>query len=124
MTGAPVVVVGIGADGWAGLGEAARGALLGAEEIVGSERQLALLPALRATLRPWPSPIDALLEELVARADGSVCVLASGDPDAARHRRHARSPAARGAAAGVPAPLGVRAGVRAARLARRGGRAA
>ncbi|MGO9322322.1 MAG: precorrin-6y C5,15-methyltransferase (decarboxylating) subunit CbiE [Solirubrobacteraceae bacterium] len=81
---APLVVVGIGADGWAGLGEAARAAVLAAEEIVGSARQLALLPETSAAQRPWPSPIDPLVEELVARAlagsGSAVCVLASGDP--------------------------------------------
>ncbi len=80
----PLVVVGIGADGWAGLGEAARAAVLAAEEIVGSARQLALLPQTSGTQRPWPSPIDPLVEELIARAEagtaGAVCVLASGDP--------------------------------------------
>jgi|HubBroStandDraft_3_1064219.scaffolds.fasta_scaffold06352_3 precorrin-6Y C5,15-methyltransferase (decarboxylating) len=80
----PLVVVGIGADGWAGLGEAARAAVLAAEELVGSARQLALLAQTSATRRPWPSPIDALVEELVERSDagstGGVCVLASGDP--------------------------------------------
>jgi precorrin-6B C5,15-methyltransferase / cobalt-precorrin-6B C5,C15-methyltransferase len=80
MTQAPVTVVGIGADGWPGLGESARAALLAAEEIVGAERQLALLPRLNATLRRWPSPIDVLLEEVVAGASSSVCILASGDP--------------------------------------------
>ena len=80
MTPAPVVVVGIGADGWAGLGETARSALLAAETIVGSARQLALLPQTRARHRPWPSPIDPLVEELVAGLDRAVCVLASGDP--------------------------------------------
>lgn len=39
-----VTVVGIGEDGWDGLGEAARAALRGAPLIVGSTRQLALLP--------------------------------------------------------------------------------
>ncbi|HLH14990.1 MAG TPA: precorrin-6y C5,15-methyltransferase (decarboxylating) subunit CbiE [Solirubrobacteraceae bacterium] len=73
----PVVVVGIGADGWAGLGERARAALAQAERIVGSERQLALLPALRGSLRAWPSPLDPLVDELVANGG---CVLASGDP--------------------------------------------
>jgi precorrin-6B C5,15-methyltransferase / cobalt-precorrin-6B C5,C15-methyltransferase len=81
---APLVVVGIGADGWAGLADAARAAVLAAEEIVGSARQLALLPQTGAAQRPWPSPIDPLVEELVARTDagarGAVCVLASGDP--------------------------------------------
>jgi len=77
---APIVVVGIGADGWAGLGEASRDAVLAADEVVGSARQLALLPQSGAKQRPWPSPIEPLVEELVARTSGSVCVLASGDP--------------------------------------------
>jgi precorrin-6B C5,15-methyltransferase / cobalt-precorrin-6B C5,C15-methyltransferase len=80
----PLVVVGIGADGWAGLSEEGRAAVLAAETIVGSPRQLALLPATDATQRPWPSPIDPLVEELIATSDagdgGAVCVLASGDP--------------------------------------------
>jgi precorrin-6Y C5,15-methyltransferase (decarboxylating) len=80
MRQAPLVVVGIGADGWAGLGERARGAVLEAETIVGSARQLAMLPETGAAHRPWPSPIDPLVEELIARDEGSVCVLASGDP--------------------------------------------
>jgi precorrin-6Y C5,15-methyltransferase (decarboxylating) len=78
-----IAVVGIGADGWAGLGEAARAAILGAEEIIGSRRQLALLPpaaTAAATTRAWPSPMDPLLDELAGRPNGSTCVLASGDP--------------------------------------------
>jgi precorrin-6Y C5,15-methyltransferase (decarboxylating) len=75
-----ITVVGIGADGWAGLGEEARAAVLAAETIVGSARQLALLPESAACRRVWPSPIDALVEEIVARDNGAVCVLASGDP--------------------------------------------
>ena len=79
-----LVVVGIGADGWAGVGECARAAVLAAEEIVGSARQLALLPQTSAMLTPWPSPIDGLVDELVERGNAGtargVCVLASGDP--------------------------------------------
>lgn len=76
-----IAVVGIGADGWSGLGERARAAILAAKEIVGSDRQLALLPMdIAATTRAWPSPIDPLIDELVERADANVCVLASGDP--------------------------------------------
>jgi precorrin-6Y C5,15-methyltransferase (decarboxylating) len=81
--GTPIAVVGIGADGWDGLGEAARAAVLHADEIIGSRRQLALLPpdaTAVATTRAWPSPMDPLLDELAARAGGSACVLASGDP--------------------------------------------
>jgi precorrin-6Y C5,15-methyltransferase (decarboxylating) len=75
-----LTVVGIGADGWAGLGEPARAALQAASTIVGSERQLALLPDdLAAERSAWPSPIDPLLDALVAQPDGTA-VLASGDP--------------------------------------------
>jgi precorrin-6Y C5,15-methyltransferase (decarboxylating) len=80
MTGQPIAVVGIGADGWAGLGEAARAAVLEATTVVGSARQLALLPAMSAARRRLPSPLDPLVDELAAGGDGAVCVLASGDP--------------------------------------------
>jgi precorrin-6B C5,15-methyltransferase / cobalt-precorrin-6B C5,C15-methyltransferase len=76
----PLVVVGIGADGWAGLGEAARAAVLAAETIVGSPRQLALVPASPARRLPWPSPIDGLVDELCTTGGAGTCVLASGDP--------------------------------------------
>jgi precorrin-6Y C5,15-methyltransferase (decarboxylating) len=75
-----IAVVGIGADGWTGLGEPARAAILAADTIVGSRRQLALLPDTAADRRAWPSPIDPLVEEIVDGLDGAVCVLASGDP--------------------------------------------
>jgi precorrin-6Y C5,15-methyltransferase (decarboxylating) len=74
-----ITVVGIGADGWDGLGEAARRALRDARLVVGSQRQLDLLPAAAGgTRRAWPSPIDPLVDELVAGGDATV--LASGDP--------------------------------------------
>lgn len=78
--GARIVVVGIGADGWDGLSPRAREAVLGAEEIVGAPRQLALLPAGAPPRRAWPSPLAPALDALVARSAGTVCVLASGDP--------------------------------------------
>ena len=78
--GARITVVGIGADGWSGLSETARTAVLSADEVIGSERQLALLPAAAAAGRAWPSPITPLLDELVALEAGAICVLASGDP--------------------------------------------
>lgn len=80
MTGPPLTVVGIGADGWPGLGEATRAAILEAMLLVGSARQLALIPPTPATRRVWPSPIDSLLEDLVGGRAGPACVLASGDP--------------------------------------------
>jgi len=87
MTTHPVVIVGIGADGWDGLSESAKGAILGAEVLMGSPRQLDLVPAThlgarRAPTRlTWPSPmIPALPSMFAENADRRVCVLASGDP--------------------------------------------
>ena len=77
--GEAVTVVGIGDDGWAGLGGEARAALRGAAVIVGAERQLALLPDLPGRPVPLPSPLLPRLDELVAASPG-LCVLASGDP--------------------------------------------
>lgn len=75
-----IVVVGIGADGWSGLGETARAAIRAADEVVGSARQLALLPDDVAHRRAWPTPMDPLIDELVAGGSQITCVLASGDP--------------------------------------------
>ena len=75
-----IVVVGIGADGWTGLGDAARTAIRAADEVVGSRRQLELLPPDVGATRPWPSPMDPLVEEIVGRRNRKTCVLASGDP--------------------------------------------
>lgn len=74
-----LTLVGIGEDGYAGLGEAARLALDEAQCIVGGARQLALLPAqLGGERQLWPSPFS--LEPVLARRGTPVCVLASGDP--------------------------------------------
>ncbi|WPP02139.1 precorrin-6y C5,15-methyltransferase (decarboxylating) subunit CbiE [Pseudomonas sp. HR96] len=74
-----LTVVGIGEDGYAGLGKNARHALLRAGRVFGSPRQLALLPpCIAAERQPWPSPFS--LEAVLARPGEAVCVLASGDP--------------------------------------------
>ncbi|MFD0296086.1 precorrin-6y C5,15-methyltransferase (decarboxylating) subunit CbiE [Streptomyces sp. NPDC127118] len=77
-----VTVVGIGADGWAGLPDAARTELIDAEVLIGGERQLGLLPAsCRGQRVPWPSPLRPAVPGLLAAHAGSrVAVLASGDP--------------------------------------------
>ncbi|KUJ65964.1 precorrin-6Y methyltransferase [Streptomyces albus subsp. albus] len=77
-----VTVVGIGADGWPGLGPAGRAALAAAEVVIGGPRQLALLPADCAAERvPWPSPLRPAVPGLLAAHTGRrVAVLASGDP--------------------------------------------
>jgi precorrin-6B C5,15-methyltransferase / cobalt-precorrin-6B C5,C15-methyltransferase len=77
-----IAVVGIGADGWAGLPESSRAVVSSAEVIFGSSRQLALLPATVTGDRiAWPSPLVAALPGLLAdHHRRAVCVLASGDP--------------------------------------------
>ena len=74
-----LTVIGIGDDGFTGLGRTARRALLNATVIYGGERHLAMLPPrLHARRKPWPSPFD--IAPVLAQRDTSVCVLASGDP--------------------------------------------
>ena len=74
-----LTVVGIGEDGFSGLGKPARRALLAASRIFGSPRQLALLPhCVSAEQLPWSSPFS--LEPVLALRGEPVCVLASGDP--------------------------------------------
>jgi precorrin-6y C5,15-methyltransferase (decarboxylating) CbiE subunit/precorrin-6Y C5,15-methyltransferase (decarboxylating) CbiT subunit len=77
-----VTVVGIGADGWAGLLPRSKAALEQAGVLVGGPRQLALLPeAVPGQRIPLPSPLLPGLPELVAAHAGSeLAVLASGDP--------------------------------------------
>ncbi|MFB9710728.1 MULTISPECIES: precorrin-6y C5,15-methyltransferase (decarboxylating) subunit CbiE [Streptosporangium] len=76
-----ITVVGVGADGWDGLVPASRRAVEAADVVVGSARQLALVPETGAERVPLPSPLlpnlPGLLDSLPDRA---VCVLASGDP--------------------------------------------
>ncbi|GAA3123242.1 precorrin-6y C5,15-methyltransferase (decarboxylating) subunit CbiE [Planomonospora alba] len=102
-----ITVVGIGADGWDGLPPASRQALAAAEVLVGSPRQLDLVPespappgpvpegpaprsggpahpparGTAAERVPLPSPLLPSLPALVESLDGrEACVLASGDP--------------------------------------------
>ncbi|MGE7435477.1 precorrin-6y C5,15-methyltransferase (decarboxylating) subunit CbiE [Kitasatospora sp. NPDC001175] len=78
----PVTVVGIGADGWAGLAEPARAALRAADTVIGGPRQLDLLPAEVTAVRlPWPSPLRPAVPGLLAEhSKRRLTVLASGDP--------------------------------------------
>jgi precorrin-6Y C5,15-methyltransferase (decarboxylating) len=75
-----IVVVGIGADGMAGLTAASLAELRRATVIYGAQRQLGLLDdTVKAERRQWPSPMLGTLETL-RDIDGDVHVLASGDP--------------------------------------------
>ncbi|MGV0790952.1 precorrin-6y C5,15-methyltransferase (decarboxylating) subunit CbiE [Mycolicibacterium sp. XJ1819] len=76
-----ITVVGIGADGMAGLAPASRSELTRATVIYGSPRQLALLDdTVTAVRRAWPSPMLPALRTLFDDAEGDVHVVASGDP--------------------------------------------
>ncbi|MET3988212.1 precorrin-6y C5,15-methyltransferase (decarboxylating) subunit CbiE [Streptomyces sp. PvR034] len=82
-TGPPVTVVGIGADGWAGLTGTARSALTAAEVLIGGPRQLELLPETECGGErvPWPSPLRPAVPRLLEKYAGQrIAVLASGDP--------------------------------------------
>jgi precorrin-6Y C5,15-methyltransferase (decarboxylating) len=74
-----VSVVGIGADGWAGLSEVSRERIAAAEVVIGAVRQLGLLPDVDGQERTaWPSPLS--YDVLAEHPDREVVVLASGDP--------------------------------------------
>ena len=77
-----VTVVGVGADGWAGLPDPLRDIVLGAAVVVGGERHLGLLPDVTGQRRlAWPSPLRAGLPDFVADlATETVVAMASGDP--------------------------------------------
>ena len=76
-----VQVVGMGADGWAGMGERNQDILRAASVVLGGQRHLDLLPDVPGQRRiPWPTPLREGLPDLVATLDGPVVALASGDP--------------------------------------------
>jgi precorrin-6Y C5,15-methyltransferase (decarboxylating) len=78
---ARVTVVGIGADGWRGLTDAARQRVLDAGVLLGGERHLALVPPVDGQVRrTWPRPLTALPAVLEEYDGRRLVALASGDP--------------------------------------------
>src|SRR5471032_1384706 len=74
-----LTVVGIGEEGYKGLGKSARRALLQAQQVFGGPRQLDLLPpCIGAKRKAWPSPFS--LSPVLEQRGKPICVLASGDP--------------------------------------------
>jgi precorrin-6Y C5,15-methyltransferase (decarboxylating) len=74
-------IVGIGEDGISGMGEQAKEAIASATIVFGGKRHLELAhPLISAEARPWPTPFDAAMRDVVALRGTPVCVLASGDP--------------------------------------------
>ena len=82
MSGSVIEVVGIGADGWAGLPIRSQELITAAGVLLGSRRQLDLVPERPGQQRlPLPTPLRAgLPERLASVGDRTVVVLASGDP--------------------------------------------
>jgi precorrin-6Y C5,15-methyltransferase (decarboxylating) len=74
-------IVGIGEDGVEGLAPVARSLIQAAEIVFGGRRHLALAaPLIRGASRPWPSPFEGAIQDVLAHRGRDVCVLASGDP--------------------------------------------
>jgi precorrin-6Y C5,15-methyltransferase (decarboxylating) len=76
----PVLVVGVGADGRASLPEAVLRRIDVADALWGSRRLLAHFAAHPAPKTLLQTPLGEQIEQLRARGDGQVVVLASGDP--------------------------------------------
>lgn len=76
-----LTVVGIGADGWAGLPARARQVISAADVLVGGERHLAMVPRDDVPKVSWPKPFRDGLPALFAQyRNRRVVVVASGDP--------------------------------------------
>ena len=75
-----LTVVGLGADGPAGLPPAARAMIDNAEVLVGGERHLALVANGNCEKVTWGFPLDATMATIAANHGRRVVVLATGDP--------------------------------------------
>ncbi|MGB3690842.1 MAG: precorrin-6y C5,15-methyltransferase (decarboxylating) subunit CbiE, partial [Jannaschia helgolandensis] len=73
-------IVGIGEDGLYGLSPATRAVVEAAEVIIGGDRHHALSDRVTARRLAWPSPFDALIDQLISLRGQRVVVLATGDP--------------------------------------------
>jgi precorrin-6Y C5,15-methyltransferase (decarboxylating) len=74
-------IVGIGEDGVIALSPQARQSIQSAAVVFGGERHLSLAASLiRGAPRPWLTPFERNLPEVLANRGRPVCVLASGDP--------------------------------------------
>ncbi len=74
-------IVGLGEDGVEGLSAVARELISSADIVFGGKRHLALVaPLVRGAARPWPTPFERGIEEVLTQRGRQVCVLASGDP--------------------------------------------
>ena len=79
-------MVGIGADGWAGLTDPARALIGTADVVLGSRRQLDLLPDTVAAQRvEWPSPLRPAVRALVDQHRADLVLWESAERFIATH---------------------------------------
>jgi precorrin-6B C5,15-methyltransferase / cobalt-precorrin-6B C5,C15-methyltransferase len=75
-----LTIIGIGEDGFNGLGAAAKEALAAAAVVVGSTRTLAMLPPSAAQRTEWPQPFSKVVEQISNLRGNRTVILATGDP--------------------------------------------
>ncbi|MGI9408343.1 MAG: precorrin-6y C5,15-methyltransferase (decarboxylating) subunit CbiE [Hyphomicrobiaceae bacterium] len=73
-------VIGIGDDGWDGLGTEARNLVEAADLIAGGARHIGMVPSVRAETRVWSGDFSSAVRDLEQERGRLVVVLASGDP--------------------------------------------
>ena len=73
-------IIGIGEDGMAGLSTEARALVESAEVIIGGDRHHKLSPNVTAERLKWPSPFDAMIDEIRRHKGRRLVILVTGDP--------------------------------------------
>lgn len=73
-------IIGIGEDGLDGLSPAALEALRKAEVILGGDRHHRLAPDMTGRRISWPSPFNAMIDEITSHRGRAMAVLVTGDP--------------------------------------------
>lgn len=73
-------IIGIGEDGVDGLSSPALEVLSAAEVILGGDRHHTLAPNLSAKRIAWPSPFDAMIDEIKSHKGKRLVILVTGDP--------------------------------------------
>jgi precorrin-6Y C5,15-methyltransferase (decarboxylating) len=73
-------IIGIGEDGMAGLSADAIGRLEAAEILIGGDRHHLLTENIKAKRLSWPSPFDAMLDEIKSHRGKNLAILVTGDP--------------------------------------------
>lgn len=73
-------IIGIGEDGVDGLSASAIETLSKAEVIIGGDRHHSLAPNTTAQRIAWPSPFDAMIDEIKSHKGKQIVVLVTGDP--------------------------------------------